>query len=115
MDLATTPPDDPSLERSVFRDDEVQALLDALRDPSCRTVLNATGEASLSASELSETCDLPLSTTYRKLDTLTDVGLLEEHTRICADGKHASEYTCRVETVDVDVSGEGFELTVWRR
>jgi predicted DNA-binding ArsR family transcriptional regulator len=116
MELATSTPEDPRLEKSVVCDaTDVQTILDAFDDPACRAVLDATGEGSLSASELSETCDLPLSTTYRKLDTLTGIGLLEERTRLCADGKHASEYTRRVEAVDIDVGGDGFELTVWRR
>ncbi|MEF8856503.1 MAG: ArsR family transcriptional regulator, partial [Haloplanus sp.] len=59
-------------------------------------------------------CDLPLSTTYRKLDELTEAGLLAERTRLCPDGKHASEYVRVVEEVLVD-AGAGFELTISRR
>ena len=116
MAIATNPPQERATDESTVSDPEdVQALLDALHDPDCRAVLDATGEESLSASELSETCDLPLSTTYRKLDTLTTVGLLEERTRLCPDGKHASEYVRSVESVNVDVDEDGFELTVSRR
>ncbi|WP_251343475.1 winged helix-turn-helix domain-containing protein [Haloplanus halophilus] len=116
MAIATPHPQDRSTEESTVRDAEaVQSLLDALQDQDCRAVLDATGAESLSASELSEVCDLPLSTTYRKLDVLTDVGLLEERTRLCPDGKHASEYVRRVEGVAVDVDDDGFELTVSRR
>jgi len=117
MAIATTARRKEAPEKSTVRDaEEVQALLDALHDPDCRTVLDATSDASLSASELSEACDLPLSTTYRKLDTLTEVGLLDERTRLCPDGKHASEYVRRVESVDVDVDDEdGFVLTVTNR
>lgn len=90
----------------VDADHEVQALLDALDDPACRAILVETGDASLSASELSAACDLPLSTTYRKLDALTDAELLEERTRIQRSGKHASEYSRRVEDVVVSVGEE---------
>jgi DNA-binding IclR family transcriptional regulator len=34
----------------------------------------------LSAKEISEACELPLSTTYRKLKQLTDAALLDERT-----------------------------------
>ncbi|MFD1633983.1 helix-turn-helix domain-containing protein [Haloplanus ruber] len=117
MAIATTARRKEAPEKSTVRDaEEVQALLDALHDPDCRTVLDATSDAPLSARELSEACDLPLSTTYRKLDTLTEVGLLDERTRLCPDGKHASEYVRRVESVDIDVDGEdGFVLTVSNR
>jgi DNA-binding transcriptional ArsR family regulator len=90
----------------VDADQEIQALLDALEDPACRAILAETGDASLSASELSAACDLPLSTTYRKLDALTDAALLEERTRIQRSGKHASEYSRRVEDVVVSVGDE---------
>jgi predicted transcriptional regulator len=96
--------------------DELQAILDALQDVDCRSILAATSEESLSASELSTTCDLPLSTTYRKLDTLADIGLLAERTRLCPDGKHASEYVRVVDDVRVSAGADGgFEVTVSRR
>jgi len=101
-------------ETTVDDDDEVQAILHALQDDDCRAVMDATGETSLSASELADACDLPLSTTYRKLDTLTEVGLLAERTRLCPDGKHASEYVRMVDEILVDADA-GFELTVTRR
>jgi DNA-binding transcriptional ArsR family regulator len=79
--------------QSITGEDEIQQLLDALDDADCRAILDETSENVLTAAEVSETCDLPLSTAYRKLDFLTEAGLLEEQTRIRESGKHASEYT----------------------
>lgn len=101
-------------ETTIDDADAVQAMLHALQDDDCRAVLDATGETPLSASELAEECDLPLSTAYRKLETLTDTGLLTEQTRLSPDGKHASEYIRAVDEVVVDADA-GFELTVSRR
>lgn len=103
-----------SRETTVEDADEVHAILHTLQDDDCRAVLEATDEESLSANELAETCDLPLSTTYRKLDALTEAGLLAEQTRLCPDGKHASEYVRVVDEVLVDADA-GFELTISRR
>jgi DNA-binding transcriptional ArsR family regulator len=115
MAIATPPRVERSPDERIVDDaDEVQAILHALQDDDCRAVLDATGEASLSASELADACDLPLSTTYRKLDTLTETGLLAERTRLCPDGKHTSEYVRAVDEVLVDADA-GFELTVTRR
>jgi DNA-binding transcriptional ArsR family regulator len=115
MAIATPPRVERSPEETTVADaDEVQAILYALQDDGCRAVLDATGEASMSASELADACDLPLSTTYRKLDTLTETGLLAERTRLCPDGKHTSEYVRTVEEILVDADA-GFELTVTRR
>lgn len=101
-------------ETTVDDADEVQAVLHALQDDDCRAVLEATDEESLSASELADACDLPLSTTYRKLDELTETGLLAERTRLRPNGKHASEYVRVVDEVLVDADA-GFELTISRR
>jgi len=111
-----TPPRQNHTDRETTIDDadKVESILYALDDDDCRAVLEATGEESLSASELADACDLPLSTTYRKLDILTETGLLAERTRLCPDGKHASEYVRVVDEVLVDADG-GFELTITRR
>jgi DNA-binding transcriptional ArsR family regulator len=81
----------------------VQQLLDALDDADCRAILDATREETLTAKEVSEAHDLPLSTTYRKLDLLTEAGLLEERTRIRQSGKHASEYAPLVDDVVISL------------
>ena len=91
---------------------EPDRVLDALDDPTCRRLLRATGETALSASELSERCDVPLSTTYRKLELLTEVGLLDERIRIRRSGKHTSEYRRRVDDVLVSVHDDGLDVHV---
>jgi len=115
MAIATSPsPNRSNRETTVDDADDVQSVLHALHDDDCRAVLEATDEESLSANELADACDLPLSTAYRKLDMLTETGLLAERTRLCPDGKHASEYVRVVDEVLVDADG-GFELTITRR
>lgn len=71
---------------------DTDALLTALQDEDCRAIVQAVEDEALSASELAETCDLPTSTTYRKLDTLTDAALLDERLRLSASGSHEREY-----------------------
>lgn len=60
--------------RTVSEVSEVESLFDILDDADCRSILRTTSEGALSASELSEECDIPLSTTYRKLESLTEAG-----------------------------------------
>jgi DNA-binding transcriptional ArsR family regulator len=96
-------------------DDEVARLLDVLDDAGCRAILEATGRTALSASELSERCGVPLSTTYRKLDALTDVGVLAEGLRVRLSGTHTREYSRRVESVEItidDVDGLTAHVTL---
>lgn len=90
---------------------EAEAALDALNDPDCRTLLEATTEVALTARELIERCGIPRSTTYRKVEQLTEAGLLEEEVRISPDGKHASEYRRAFEDIVVSISpSEGVEV-----
>jgi predicted transcriptional regulator len=92
---------------------EVQAILDTINDADCRDILDVTGEDVLSTKEISDICDIPLSSTYRKLDNLTDVGLLEKTISIRRTGKHTSEYYTRVADVMMSVnSNDGLSLTI---
>jgi response regulator of citrate/malate metabolism len=80
------------------------ALLTALQDEDCQAIVEAVEDEALSATELAETCDLPTSTTYRKLDTLTDAALLDERLRLSASGSHEREYVAG--RVDLTISVE---------
>ena len=104
-------------ENSTVSDDStVESLFEVLDDADCRAILRATSEEALSASELSDACDIPLSTTYRKLESLTEVGLLEESLRLRRSGKHTSEYRRRVDDIVVSMDAAGdFSLSVTRR
>lgn len=87
-------------------------LLAALADEDCRTLLQAAEREALSTSELSDACGLPLSTTYRKVDTLTEVGLFEEQIRLCRSGKHTSEYVRRIDDVWLSLTGDHIDIAV---
>ncbi|TKX86987.1 ArsR family transcriptional regulator [Halorubrum sp. SS5] len=96
---------DPSREPEPPSVDEV---LDALADDAARRIVAALTEPK-TASELSEECDIPLSTTYRKLEKLTDASLLSESTDIRRDGQHTTRYSVSFDavTVSVDDGEEG--------
>lgn len=102
--------------RTIDTDETIQKLLNALEDADSRAILAATSNETLSANEVSQTCELPLSTTYRKLELLTETGLLEERTRIRRSGKHASEYSRLINDVIISLSSDGeMELQVSQR
>lgn len=62
-------------------EDAVQTVLDAFEDADCRAILDRTSDESLTASEVATACDLPLSTTYRKLELLTMRGYSKRRRR----------------------------------
>ncbi|PGF15344.1 transcriptional regulator [Natrinema sp. CBA1119] len=87
-----------------------QTVIAALDDDDCRAILEATDEDSLTATELSEQCDIPMSTTYRKVEMLTEADLVDERVRINTSGKHATEYCKSFDNVLVSVAGGGIEI-----
>ncbi|MFB6135449.1 MAG: helix-turn-helix domain-containing protein [Halobacteriaceae archaeon] len=103
--------------RDPFADESappLQAVLDALDDPVCRTIIE-TLETPMTASEISDACDIPLSTTYRKLERLTEASLLDEETEIRADGHHATRYRIAFEAVEFALTeSQELEATVSR-
>lgn len=95
-------PDHAGIEQSTEVDED--ALLTALQDEDCQAIVEAVEDEALSATELAEVCDLPTSTTYRKLDTLTDAALLDEGLRLSTTGSHEREYVTG--HVDLTISVE---------
>jgi DNA-binding transcriptional ArsR family regulator len=94
---------------------ELESVLDALDDADARAIIRALEEP-MTASELSEACDIPLSTTYRKLDLLTDASLLQEGTQIRADGHHATTYEVAFDAVRIHLTeDQRLEVQVERR
>jgi predicted transcriptional regulator len=92
----------------------IYSLLDALNDSDARTILEATVERPQSARKISETCDLSLSTAYRKVDALTEAGLLEEHTEVKTTGNNVSRYSLRLDSVRISIRDGTFDLQVSR-
>lgn len=99
-------------DQPVESQDTIHGILAALDDSDCRELLQATAADALTAATLADQCDLPLSTTYRKLELLTEAGLLEERTRLRKSGKHVSEYALVVDSLTVSVDNEGIQLRV---
>ena len=75
------------------RDDSYQSedVLGCLGDEPTRAIIQTLSEP-MTANELSEACDIPLSTMYRKLDSLTEASLISETTQIRQGGQHTTRY-----------------------
>ncbi|WP_121823443.1 winged helix-turn-helix domain-containing protein [Halostella salina] len=103
--------------RDPFGDDdtpELQAVLDALDDPDCRAIITEL-DAPMTASELSDAAGVPLSTTYRKLDLLTEASLLSERTEIRSDGQHTTRYEVAFDDVRIALDEErSFDVGITR-
>jgi DNA-binding IclR family transcriptional regulator len=93
---------------------DLQVLLNALDDPDCRAIVTQIDEP-MTASEISDATDIPLSTVYRKLDALTEASLLSELTEVRSDGHHTTRYDLDFEEVSVSLTEDNeFEVSVSR-
>ena len=91
---------DPSGRDNDYQCDDV---LDTLGDEPTRRIIETLSEP-MTANELSEACDIPLSTMYRKLDTLADASLITETTQIRQGGQHTTRYELDFTQIAVLVS-----------
>ncbi len=86
---------------------EPQAVLSALDDDGCRSILEATTDEALTATELADQCEIPTSTAYRKVEKLTEAHLVDERVRINTSGKHATEYHRSFDDIVVTIADTG--------
>lgn len=83
----------------------LQDVLAALHDETCRTLL-AELSAPMTANDLRDTCDVPKSTLYRKLDLLSQAALVNEHIEIGSDGGRTTRYERDVTDVTISIDDE---------
>lgn len=95
---------DPQAVREISDEDEVRAILSALEDEYCRSILETMTATFCTAQQISEHCDMPISTTYRKLNTLAEVGLVDTSIRLRRSGHHTKEYARAFRSVSVDLN-----------
>ncbi|MFC7047002.1 helix-turn-helix domain-containing protein [Halobacteriaceae archaeon GCM10025711] len=92
--------------RNAEEEPDLDEVLDALDDPAARAIIQEARQP-MSAGEIAEACDIPLSTTYRKLELLSDATLLREETELRLSGRHRSQYRVAFERVGVELSKQG--------
>jgi len=88
-------------------DDEFlsEDVLSTLGDEPTRTIIETLSEP-MTANELSEACDIPQSTMYRKLDHLTEASLVTESTKIRQNGQHTTRYELDFTEIEILLSDE---------
>lgn len=109
--IMTPARDDPA----VSDDATLEAVVALLDDDHVRTILTATNVEPMSAKELSEHCDVSQATVYRRVERLTDAGLLAERTRPRADGHHDTVYVATLDELSIQLRDGELEFDVERR
>lgn len=95
---------------------DVERIGALLEDPAVRTILTKTSQEPMSATTLSDHCDVSQPTVYRRLEDLRESGLLVEQTQLDPDGgHHRTVYSTNLERITIELSDGTLEVRVDRR
>lgn len=81
-----------------------ERVFEAIADEDCREILETTATRPRTVSDLVDHCEIPVSTAYRKVKTLLDIGLLDSSIRVQTAGRDATEYSLCVEGLYIDLT-----------
>ncbi len=98
--------------RKIYEDEKKDAILGIISDKYCRAILEATMDKPKSAMEISAESKIPISTVYRRLQTLHDNKLLRITGSISDDGKKYFLYRSKVKAVSSSFKGGFVEIEV---
>lgn len=101
---------------TVSEEPTVETIGALLEDPTVRTILTQTSQEPMSATTLSDHCDVSKPTVYRRLDDLRECGLLVEQTQLDPDGgHHRTVYSTNLERVTVELQDGSLRVQIDRR
>lgn len=118
MSSAFTSHDGPEGEHAAAAGDHegitvsADSLLTLLGDENTRRVLETIAEEPRGGREIAELLSLSRPTVYRRLNDLTDAGLVETTLAVCPDGHHHKQYSALVETASVELTADGLTATI---
>ena len=98
--------------RKIMDDERKQIILEVLADKNCKQILHDTLEKPKSAMELSSDKKIPISTVYRRLQTLYDAKLLAISGSINEDGKKYFLYKSKVKSISLKCNLEETEIEI---
>lgn len=80
-------------------------MIEVLDDDARREIVSALEEP-MTVSEVSDAAEVPLSTTYRKLDRLTDTWLVDERTQLRPGGHRRSRYVTNFDRIGIELDDD---------
>ncbi len=98
--------------RKIEEDDRKQAILEIVSDKYCRIILNVTMKKPKSATEIAAETAIPISTIYRRLQTLHDNKLVGISGSINEDGKKYFLYKSRVKSISTNFNLDFIEMEI---
>ncbi|MEK0347997.1 MAG: ArsR family transcriptional regulator [Nitrosopumilus sp.] len=98
--------------RRIDDDERKEAILNIISDRYCRQILNLTIDMPKSAMELSSEGKIPISTVYRRIQTLHDNKLVGVSGLISEEGKKYFLYKSKVKAITSSCNGNEIEIQI---
>lgn len=89
-----------------------ELLLTIMADKSCRKILEATMDSPKTAIDLSNNCEIPLGTVYRRLRLLTDKKITRISGTVRTDGKKVFLYQSRIQEMNSCFGNNGLTVEI---
>lgn len=84
---------------------EFERVIAALDDEACREIITVLEEP-MTVHDIAEATDHPLSTTYRKLDHLTEAGLVEETVGVRHGSHRTARYVANLDRISIGLDDD---------
>ena len=95
-----------------IEDDRKDAILEVVSDKYCRTILDCVMENPKSAIEITAETKIPISTVYRRIQSLHDSRLLAVTGEISEDGKKYFMYKSKVKSISAQFHGNYVDVEI---
>jgi len=99
-------------KRKIEDDERKDAILEILADKYCRGIIETTMEKPKSAMDIAADTKIPISTVYRRLQSLHDNKLVAISGMISDDGKKFFLYRSKIRSLSASYSGNYVEVEV---
>jgi DNA-binding transcriptional ArsR family regulator len=99
-------------KRKIEDDERKDAILEILADKYCRSILETTMEKPKSAMDIAVDTKIPISTVYRRLQSLHDCKLMKISGMISDDGKKFFLYRSKIRSLSASYTGNYIEVEV---
>ncbi len=99
-------------KRKIEDDERKDAILEILADKYCRDIIETTMEKPKSAMDITADTKIPISTVYRRLQSLHDSKLVTISGLISDDGKKFFLYRSKIRSLSASYTGNYIEVEV---
>ena len=97
---------------TVEQEEKTEGILEVMSNKYSRDLLRVTQTIPKPAFKIAEETKIPISTVYRRIQKLQDVGLVRSSGEITLEGKRHSLYQSKVKAISAKIAGEFIHIEI---